>query len=139
MLISVSKFFPAGTQLASPGGLHFDPTEVTAVEAKGEPDGYLRIILRSGADIRLMFHRNVDDGPVDIYEIKNNILRAVQQPVVKPGEDELIAFGKFIEKMTKNSVHDHDEGIMWHPRGSMEDRLAAFRATQRTVTERNDK
>lgn len=63
---------PPGMQIASPGGLSFDPDEIVALETYSSPFPRLVVHFRFGSVV-VTFHRNVDGGPPDISELKKNI------------------------------------------------------------------
>ncbi len=71
----INEFVPYGTQLKSPGGLIFDLTCIATIESVGEPNGYIKLYM-GREPITLLFYRNIDEGPADIYEIVNNIEKA---------------------------------------------------------------
>lgn len=87
-LVQISDFFPlhGGVCLASPGGASFDLEAVTAVVAQHGTNGhgYLDIYVMGGKEpIHCTFHRNSNDGPVPIYQIKGNIDEARNTDVEK--------------------------------------------------------
>jgi hypothetical protein len=76
---NISDFLPPGTQVKSPGGASFCLDDISGMDARGEPDGYLDIHLKGAGSIHFTFHRNVDSGPAAIYEIKRRIEDAIKR------------------------------------------------------------
>jgi hypothetical protein len=75
MLHNITDFFPAGTQLATPAGLHFDPDNVGAVESRGHlPQRKLLVFWKGGGCTELSFHRCVDGSPAEVDHICKSII-----------------------------------------------------------------
>lgn len=74
MLIDISKCCPTGMQIVAPGGLSFNPLHIAGLEADRE-----RLVIHfvGGSGTTVLFHRNVDGGPPDIYGLKRNIEQCI--------------------------------------------------------------
>src|SRR5262245_45270984 len=72
-LRKVNEFTSPGMQIQSPGGLSFDPKDVSAVESRGGTDPRLRLLFRNGGEVSILFYRNVDGGPPDVYGMARRI------------------------------------------------------------------
>jgi hypothetical protein len=79
MLHNITEYCPRGTQIKRPGGFRFKPECVIGLEADDcsydEPS--LKVKLEGGSETIVTFHRNVDDGPPDVFAILRNIEEAV--------------------------------------------------------------
>jgi len=69
----IDEFCPAGMQIKSPGGLSFNPQHISAIEAYGEEEPRLVMRFVGGGSTTVLFHRNVDGGPPDVYGLARRI------------------------------------------------------------------
>jgi len=76
VLKNICDFCPPGTQIKSPGGVSFDPSQLVAVVATETYGEGLLELHTPGGVIKFEFYRNVGGGPADVYAIHRAIVEA---------------------------------------------------------------
>ncbi len=77
----ITEFFPDGTQLESPSGVHLDLSKITALVAQYRLSGHGHLdiyVVGGNAPIHCTFYRNTDGSIAKVHEIINNIKKAQQ-------------------------------------------------------------
>jgi hypothetical protein len=75
MLRNIGEFCPPGTQISSPGGFCFDPSQIVSLEAYGGRNGKLVFHFVGGTTTIVTFYANVDGGPPDVYGMYRAVMK----------------------------------------------------------------